>query len=66
MKAPTIEIMEARLRSRKTDSEEKIIERIEKADRELAFAEKFDEILVNDDLKTAQQEAAEMIEKFVS
>lgn len=65
VKAPTIEIMEARLRSRKTDSEEKIVERIAKADRELAFADKFDEILVNDDLETAQEEAAEMIEQFI-
>lgn len=65
VKAPTIQVMEARLRSRKTDSEEKIVERIAKADRELAFADKFDEILVNDDLETAQEEAAKMIEQFI-
>ena len=66
VKTPTVEIMEARLRSRKTDSEEKIIERLAKADRELAMAGKFDVILVNDDLETAQQEAADMIEQFIS
>jgi len=66
VKTPTVEIMEARLRSRKTDSEEKIIERLAKADRELAMADKFDIILINDDLETAQQEAAEMVEQFIS
>ena len=66
VKAPSLEVMENRLRSRKTDSEEKIKERLAKADRELAYADKFDIILVNDDLKIAQQEAAKMIEQFVS
>ena len=66
VKTPTVEIMEARLRSRKTDSEEKIIERLAKADRELAMADKFDVILINDDLETAPREAAEMIEQFIS
>ena len=66
VKAPSLEVMEKRLRSRKTDSEEKIKERLAKADRELAHADKFDIILVNDDLKIAQQQAAEMIEQFVS
>jgi len=66
VKTPTVAIMEARLRSRKTDSEEKIKERLAKADRELAFADKFDVILVNDDLKIAQQEAVEIVEQFVS
>ena len=66
VKAPSLEVMENRLRSRKTDSEEKIKERLAKADRELGYADKFDIILVNDNLKIAQQEAAEMIEQFVS
>ena len=66
VKTPTVESMEARLRSRKTDSEEKIIERLAKADRELAMADKFDVILINDDLDTAPQEAVAMIEQFIS
>lgn len=66
VKTPSKEIMEARLRSRKTDSEEKIEERLAKADRELSFAAKFDVILVNDDLETAQKEAADLITQFVS
>ena len=66
VKAPSIEIMEKRLRSRQTDTEEKIKERIAKAERELAFANKFDVILVNDELTKAKDEAAGLIEHFIS
>ncbi|WP_435389481.1 guanylate kinase [Lutimonas halocynthiae] len=66
VKAPSIEVMETRLRSRKTDSEEKIIERLAKAERELAFADKFDVILVNDKLSEAQVKAEGLVEHFIS
>ena len=41
VKAPSLEAMEMRLRSRKTESEEKIQVRLAKAEKELSFAEKF-------------------------
>ena len=66
VKAPSIEVMENRLRSRKTDSEEKITERLAKAERELTFADKFDVILVNDKLSEAQVEAEGLIKDFIS
>ncbi len=66
VKTPSIEIMEKRLRSRETDSEEKIRERLAKAEKELSYAEKFDIILVNDDLDTAKKEAEELVLKFTS
>ena len=66
VKTPSIEIMEKRLRSRETDSEEKIQERIAKAEKELSYAEEFDIILVNDDLNTAKKEAEELVQKFTS
>jgi len=58
--------MEKRLRSRKTESEEKIQERLAKAEKELSYAEDFDVILVNDDLETAKKEAENLIRKFTS
>jgi guanylate kinase len=66
VKTPSIEIMEKRLRSRKTESEEKIQERLAKAEKELSYAKDFDVILVNDDLDTAKKEAEELVEKFTS
>ena len=53
---PSLEVMEERLRNRKTDSEEKIVERVNKAEREMQFAKDFDLILVNDDLNKAKEE----------
>lgn len=66
VKTPSIEIMEKRLRSRETDSEEKIQERIAKAEKELSYAKEFDIILVNDDLDTAKKEAEELVLKFTT
>ncbi len=65
VKPPSIEVMEQRLRNRKTDSEEKIKERVAKATKEMEFAEKFDTILVNDILEESQKEAYQLVRKFI-
>ena len=62
---PSIEEMEKRLRNRKTDSEEKIVERVRKAAGELQYALEFDIVLVNDDLDEAKKEAFKLIENFI-
>ena len=62
---PSIEEMERRLRNRKTDTEDKIKERVAKAEKELKYAKDFDVILVNDNLKDAKDKAYKLIEKFV-
>ncbi len=65
VKAPSLEEMEKRLRARQTDSEEKIRERIAKAEREMEFASQFDVVLVNDDLEKAKREAVELVREFI-
>ncbi|SDX98004.1 guanylate kinase [Lutibacter oricola] len=62
---PSIEEMERRLRGRKTDSEEKIQERVAKAEREMEYAKDFDVVLVNDNLEQAKQEAHILVENFI-
>ena len=62
---PSIEEMERRLRNRQTDSEDKIKERVAKAEKELIFAEKFDVILINNDLNTAKKDAHNLVENFI-
>lgn len=66
VKTPSLEVMEKRLRSRNTDSEEKIRERIAKAERELLYADDFDVILVNDDLERAKKEAENIVKEFIA
>ena len=60
-----VETLEDRLRSRSTESEEKIRTRLEKAARELSFASRFDVILVNDDLELAFLEARKIVSDFI-
>lgn len=66
VKPPSYDELEKRLRGRKTDSDEKIAQRMEKAVKELAFAKEFDVILVNDDLDRACASAKELINEFLS
>lgn len=61
---PSLDVLVERLRSRGTDSEEKLAERIEKADKELNFSEDFDVILENDQLEDACAEAEKLVNLF--
>ena len=62
---PSIVEMEKRLRNRKTDNEEKIQERVAKAERELKSAKDFDVVLVNDNLGIAKKEAIKLVSDFI-
>ena len=65
VQAPSIEILEKRLRGRGTDSEEKISERIDKAAQEMSRAPEFDKVVVNDDLETAKTESVAILKEFL-
>lgn len=62
---PSVAVLENRLRSRATDSEETIQKRLAKAALEMEFAPKFDHILINDDLETAKKEALQIVADFI-
>ena len=61
---PSLDILIHRLRSRGTDSEDKLKERIAKADKELKFSSEFDIILENDNLEDACIQAEKLVESF--
>lgn len=63
---PSVAELETRLTQRKTDSAETIMKRIEKARWELAFADKFDFILVNDSLEKAKTDAFKKVAEFLN
>lgn len=65
VKPPRPEVLAERLRMRQSESEESLQKRITKANFELTFEEKFDVVLVNDDLGIALKEAEWVVEKFV-
>lgn len=62
---PSIEELRKRLIGRGTDTMEVIEDRIAKAEFELGFADKFDVVIVNDDLGTAKEEALSTLQTFL-
>lgn len=63
---PSIEALRQRLNGRGTGSPEVIEDRIARAEYELGFADKFDTVVVNDDLEKAQQEALQILKNFLN
>lgn len=63
---PSIETLEARLRVRNTDADDVICGRLAKAEEEMGYAEKFDKIVINDDLDVAVEQMRGIIRDFVS
>jgi guanylate kinase len=63
---PSMEALEKRLRSRKTETEESLQKRLKKAEYELTYANKFDVVLINDDLNKACEEAKKIVSDFLT
>ena len=62
---PTMEELENRLKNRGTENDASLKKRLAKAEYELSFARQFDKIVLNDDLKTAQQEMIDLVRDFL-
>lgn len=59
---PNMEVLEQRLRSRGTDSEEAIVQRMHNAVGEMEASARYDAVIVNDDLDRATEELVKMIQ----
>ena len=62
---PSMEVLEQRLRGRGTDSEESIQLRLANAADEMAVSNRYDHIIVNDDLDSSIAELVEVIQSYV-
>jgi guanylate kinase len=62
---PSVDALHQRLVTRSTESEEKIQQRVAKAEKEMAFATQFDKILVNIELEVAKKEAEFLVADFL-
>lgn len=65
IQAPSLEVLEQRLRSRCSDPEESIRQRIDKARWEMGFAPQFDLVFVNDDLNIAREKLTFLVNEFL-
>jgi len=63
---PSIAELRRRLESRGTDSAEVIDQRISRAEFELGFADKYDRVVVNDNLDRAERETLEIVTDFLN
>lgn len=66
IKPPSLEILENRLKARKTETPKSLKKRIARVKKEMTYQNKFDVVLVNDVLEVALKEAEVIIENFVN
>lgn len=62
---PSLEVLRQRLIGRGTETMEKVELRLSRAEYEMSNAEKFDEIVMNDNLEVAQVEAEALVSDFL-
>jgi guanylate kinase len=63
---PSIEVLKERLRKRGTDTEENMLTRINKASEELQYKDKFDQVVLNDDIERASNEVIALVRQFIT
>lgn len=63
---PSIEVLKERLEKRNTESPEKVQMRLDKAAYEISFSNQFNAVVKNENLETACNETASLIQDFIS
>lgn len=64
VKVPSLGVLEERLRGRGTEDEKSISERLYKVQFEMAFQDKFDVVLLNDEINVSKAKSLKMYEAF--
>jgi len=64
VKVPSLEVLESRLNDRGTESQQSLSQRLFKAKFEMSFQDKFDVVLVNENLDTSLKEAQRLYNDF--
>ena len=65
IKPPSMEILSKRLKKRNTEDRKSIKNRLEKSFEEMKSIEKFDKIIINDELNISTKNIIETVEKFL-
>lgn len=63
---PSLNVLKKRLEKRGTETQETLKPRLERAQKEMAFADKFDTVVINDDLETAYGQIKETVSTFIN
>jgi guanylate kinase len=62
---PSIEVLSERLNKRNSETKESISERIEKSVHEIKYLDKFDKVILNDNLKDASKNIIDTVKNFI-
>jgi guanylate kinase len=62
---PSLDVLKQRLMKRGSETEEALNKRLERAEEELSYADRFDYIVINDQLETACKQVRAIIEPFI-
>lgn len=63
---PSIDVLKQRLIARGTENDETLALRLERAKEELTYADRFDRIIINDDLETAYSQIKQVVLEFMN
>lgn len=63
---PSLDVLQERLLKRGTEDNRTIQTRIDRAKKEMAYANRFDELVINDDLETAYSQIKELVTNFIN
>ncbi len=63
---PSLQVLEDRIRDRGSEDEETLHIRLEKAQEEMSYADRFDVVILNEDLSTAFAEAEKVVKSFLA
>jgi guanylate kinase len=66
IKPPSLEVLQQRLKGRESEDEESLKARLERSRLELGYADRFDEVIVNDNLDEAVETVTAIVSKFLS
>ena len=65
LKPPSLQVLRQRLAARGTETEKSLQARLERAEKELAYEDRFDVVIVNDELERAWEELRDVIKQFI-
>jgi guanylate kinase len=65
VKPPSLDELHRRLSERQTETPQSLQARIEKSDREMEYASRFDKVIINDNLEKAKQQAEKLVGDFL-
>lgn len=66
IKPPSLDILEQRLRNRGTETEKTLSVRLQRAQKEIKYADRFDLVVINNKIETAYLEIKSAVQKFIS